>query len=202
MSKIKCLIFDLDNTLVDLSEMHRLAFTNALVLGYGLFIEEDYHRKYLEGLPTKEKLKKLGVPEARWKEIIDLKQETTFKEIEKILPDTNLISILDFLKKNNYKVWCCSNSLRITVQKVLSKLQILKYFDGYIGNDDVFEPKPSPSMYWKVCSIEGIKISEILIVEDSFVGELAIDRSGGNKFMVKNSSDLIEKILDYVKTCL
>jgi hypothetical protein len=73
---------------------------------------------------------------------------------------------------------------------VLSKLDIIQYFDLIISNEDVKNSKPHPEMYWNAIS----KLSELpestLIVEDSPYGLLAASKATDNILRVKNTSDL------------
>ena len=110
---IKLIIFALDTTLVDLSAVHRRAFTAALPYTYGLNIEPEYHAKYLEALPTKEKLKRLGVPEINWPNIIKVKQEATFLELDKLEVDYDLLNLIESLVVKRYKLYCASNSIAV-----------------------------------------------------------------------------------------
>jgi len=187
---IKTIIFDLDGVLINLCEMHRQAFTKALTYSYGLFIEKEYHDKYLNGLPTKIKLEKLGVPRPQWERIIRAKQEITDKEIENIGVSWELQYMINSLSSLGYNLYCASNSIRQTVTKVLEKLGLTKPYIKYFGSDDVLAPKPSPELYYKCMADCGVRASETLIVEDSPVGEQAIKNSGAHKLMVKDATDL------------
>ena len=56
---IKAVIFDLDGVLVDATEWHYEALNNALAL-FGFNIDRNMHFSEYNGLPTKEKLKRLS----------------------------------------------------------------------------------------------------------------------------------------------
>jgi dTDP-glucose pyrophosphorylase len=99
------------------------------------------------------------------------------------------------LRSKNIKIACCSNSIRKTINIVLSKLGIIEYFDLIISNQDVKNGKPHPEMYWKCMSELGVVPEETLIIEDSPTGLLAASRTKANILRVSNPEDLtIEKI--------
>jgi HAD superfamily hydrolase (TIGR01509 family) len=98
------------------------------------------------------------------------KQKITNEKLKNITPHSNLIDLLKKLSEDGFKIACCSNSIRKTVLTVLSKLDIIEYFDQILSNEDVKNSKPHPEIYWKVISEMGVIAEETLIVEDSPYG--------------------------------
>ena len=195
----KIIIFDMDGVLVDLKEMHALAFLSSIkeVCGWTLSLGE--HNKSLCGLPTKEKLKRLGIEPERAEKISKLKQEKTLSAISELGEDKNLQEILKNLRSSGYILYVASNSLRETVEIVLKRLGIIKYFTAYFGNDDVKTGKPSPELYWKCINYlyKYDNKDTCLVIEDSPVGQRAIETGGFHGLIVKDRSDLtLEKIMN------
>lgn len=196
---ITTIIFDMDGVLIDLCQLHRDTFKRALFTHIGLDISDEYHDKHLNGLPTKIKLKKIGISGETALYISHLKQKFTLEALENITIDNDLNNTLWELSKE-YSVFCASNSVRQTVEKVLNKLEITKYFTNFFGNDDVFYNKPSPEMYYKCMVNVGARPSQTLAIEDSEIGEQTIKNSGVHGLIVKNRSEVIlDRIYNKIK---
>ena len=189
---IKLIIFDLDGVLVDAKNIHYKTLNEALGSKYEISWEE--HLNKYDGLKTNEKLKLLtiskGLPLSLYDEIWLKKQQLTIEELKKIKPNSVLKNTIKELVKENYKLAVCSNSIRKTILTVLSKLDIIEYFDYIVSNEDVNNSKPHPEMYWKTISYFGFLPKETLIVEDSPFGLLAANRSNSNVMRVISPNDV------------
>ncbi len=196
---ITTLIFDLDGILIDLCDFHRRIFQKACVVGAGLSIENEYHDKWLNGLPTRTKIEKIGIAGRPAVEVARLKQQYTLEELQNIQPDLVLRSILENLH-DQYNVFCASNSLRETVKLVLEKLGVIDLFDGYYGNDDVFHAKPSPEMYLKCMVQAPARPRQTLAIEDSEIGRETIKNVGCHGLILKNRKELrLDTILSRIE---
>jgi beta-phosphoglucomutase-like phosphatase (HAD superfamily) len=145
---INTLIFDMDGVLVDLKELHRDCFLQALLVGAGLKVTPEWHDEYLCGFPTRIKLQKIGTQGPISIRVAELKQELTLKALEELKEDEDLIATIKELSWQ-YNIFCVSNSLRETVDLVLKKLGIAHFFEKYFGNDDFYSSKPSGEGYYR-----------------------------------------------------
>jgi sugar-phosphatase len=186
---INTIIFDMDGVLIDLCDLHKRCFQEALFKEYGVKISDEIHDNEFNGLPTRTKLQKLGIPINISDRISQLKQELTIKELENIKPDQDLINLIEELYLE-YNIFCASNSLYSTVDLVLKKLEISHYFEKYFGNDKVFCAKPSPEMYYKCITTVGSRCCETLAIEDSAIGVQTIKNAGCHGLIIKNRSEL------------
>lgn len=188
MTKIKAVIFDMDGVLIDAKDWHYEALNRALDhFGYTPISRND-HLSRFDGLSTKKKLtmhfqtKDLTTEEHE--EIDQKKQELTFSLIEKkCLPHQPHVEMLEKLKEEGYKMAVCSNSIRKTVEMMLSKSGILHYFDFYLSNQDVKNSKPDPEMYDVAITRMGLTPKEALICEDNVRGIEAAIKS--NAFVLE-----------------
>jgi HAD superfamily hydrolase (TIGR01509 family) len=200
----KLILFDLDGVLVDAKKIHFESLNKALLkIGEEYVISESEHLSIFDGLKTYEKLQILtnikNLDKKHYESIWNDKQNFTLNEIYKLKLDQNLINLFKFLKNNNYKVGCCSNSIKKSVVSMLSKIGIINYMDLILSNEDVKNPKPHPEIYWKAMSEFGLCPEDTLIVEDSPYGLLAAQRSGASAMRVKNPKDLtLEKIQNFL----
>lgn len=195
MNLYKLVIFDLDGVLVDACEWHRVAFNSSLkeICNYEISLE-DHHSEF-NGIPTKKKLQKLEsmgiINSENFSDIYSLKQKNTLRLIEdnaKIRPEK--IEMIRWLKSQDIKVACFTNSIRDTAMLMLSKTGIVDLFDSILTNQDVKNPKPDPEGYILTLSKFNASPEETLIVEDSPKGVTAAIKSGCQVVVVRSPEDV------------
>lgn len=201
MSRIKLLIFDLDGVLVESKKLHFDALNEAL--GEEYMISWEDHLNIYDGLKTNQKLELLtkykGLPESKYKDIWIQKQNITVSKLEEIKESKDLRLCFESLCTMGYKISCCSNSISNTVKTILTKLNIIDFFDSVISNEDVDNSKPHPEMYWKAMSLEKVLPEETVILEDSPIGLLGAGRSGAFVYRISNPSEVrFGNIISYI----
>jgi beta-phosphoglucomutase len=166
--KIEAILFDLDGVLVDACDWHYKALNLALAdAGYPIINTEDHLAKY-NGLPTKVKLKMLGIPDHLSDEINKNKQKHTLDTIHvnaKIMQEK--VELHEYLKGLNIKIACVTNSIRETAELMLSKTGQLNYIDLLVTNEDVYPNKPHPVCYDYAIQKLNSNPNTSLCVEDS-----------------------------------
>jgi len=182
--KIKAVLFDLDGVLVDATEWHYEALNRALGL-FGYTISRYEHLTTYNGLPTRKKLEMLsvekGLPRGLHNILNKIKQKYTREEIlKRCTPVFEKEFMMHQLKRDGYKLACCSNSIRESVVLMLQGSGILDLFDFIMSNEDVKNPKPDPEMYLESFRQLQLTPLECVIVEDAGHGIEAAKRSGGN----------------------
>jgi len=193
-NKIKAVIFDMDGVLIDAREWHYHALNRALQL-FGMPIDYEQHLRRFDGLPTKEKLltlhKEQNLPLKLFKFIDQLKQKYTLEIVETSChPQFQHEYLLSRLSQDGYKLAVASNSIKKTIEVMLSKANILDYFEFYLSNQDVVKGKPSPDIYVKAISRLELLPSECLIVEDNDNGIKAAVASGAHVLTVRNIEEV------------
>ena len=192
---IKLIIFDLDGVLVEAKKIHYETLNKALSNIDNVYIInwEEHLSKY-DGLKTNQKLELLTIekklPIEKYKQVWEEKQRLTIESLKDLKPNLELINCISKLSLDGYKIACCSNSIKKTILIVLSKLNIIEYFDLILSNEDVKNSKPHPEIYWKAISQMGYLSEETLIVEDSPYGLLAAHRSKSNILRVLNPQEV------------
>ncbi len=191
---IKAVIFDMDGVLIDAKEWHYLALNKALSF-FGIEISLNDHKNFYDGLPTRIKLEALTdeskLPNELHKLINRLKQKYTMELIyEKCKPTFHHEFLLDQLKKEGFLIGLASNSIRDTVNLMLSKAGISNRFDIILSNEDVKKPKPDKEIYEKIIQYFNILPSEALVIEDHDIGIQAAKQAGANVLKVKNTEDV------------
>lgn len=184
MGAIKAVIFDLDGVLVDAGDWHYQALCRALA-AHGFLLTREEHARHYEGLPTRQKLKLMsglkGLPAELYPAINELKQRYTLELItEHCRPCAGRVDMLRRLKDEGYKLAVASNSIRETIASALTGSGLAGYFDFYLGNQDVPNPKPDPQMYLEAFLRLKLAPADCLVVEDHPAGLKAAYASGAH----------------------
>lgn len=173
----------MDGVLIDAKDWHYEALNRALDhFGYTPISRNDHLSKF-DGLSTKKKLKMhfqtKDLSDEEHEKIDQKKQELTFALVEeKCLPYSPHVEMLKRLKGEGYKLAVCSNSIKKTVEMMLSKSGIIGYFDFYLSNQDVKNSKPDPEIYNKAINQMGLTPDDVLICEDNVRGIESALKSG------------------------
>ncbi|SDF43847.1 HAD family hydrolase [Sporomusa acidovorans] len=191
---IKAIIFDMDGVLIDAREWHYIALNRALQL-FGFEISRYEHLVTFDGLPTRVKLEMLSIekklPRKLHSFINLIKQQYTMELIHTYCkPVFYHQYALAKLKLQGYHLAVCSNSILATVQTMLNKAKLEEYFDFYLSNEDVSNPKPSPEIYLKAIERLTLLPEECLIVEDNENGIKAALDSGAHVMKVGNVEEV------------
>jgi len=194
-NKIKLVIFDLDGVIFDGKDIHFNALNDALSsVDKRLIINKEEHFTKYDGLKTSQKLniltKEKGLDPKYYEQIWSLKQEYTFKQIQELQSNAEIYNVMSWLAKQNIKIACCSNSIKKTIIKVLKALDIIKYFDIILSNEDVKNSKPHQEIYCTAMQKASVFPEETLIIEDSPYGLQAAYRSSANVLRVSSSRDV------------
>lgn len=202
--KIKAILFDMDGVLIEAKDWHYEALNKALNL-FGMEISRYDHLVTYDGLPTKMKLQMLtkerGLPKGLHVFINDMKQLYTMEIVQaECKPRFYHEYALSKLKRDGYKMAVCSNSIRNSVEVMISKAALSDYVDFFISNQDVTKGKPDPEMYLKAINKLKLKPRECMIVEDNENGIKAAKASGANVMIVEEVEDVnYQNIMDHIK---
>jgi HAD superfamily hydrolase (TIGR01509 family) len=202
----KLVIFDLDGVMIDSREMHYETLNAALLKVTDTskyIITREEHLSRYDGLNTTRKLQMLtadkGLPVEYYNEIWREKQEETFKLIPSCPRNSSVPWLMNQLKKRGWKVAVASNSIRETVKIALNSMNIIQYVDYFVSNEDVFNPKPFPEMYWQCMTKMKSLPKNTIIIEDSHIGREGAINSGAHLYPVKDAYDLEgTKFLDMI----
>jgi HAD superfamily hydrolase (TIGR01509 family) len=194
MTRIRYVLFDLDGVLIDATEWHYEALNRALRL-FGFDITRYEHLSSYNGLPTRKKLQMLsvekGLPVPIHEMLNRLKQIYTRDEIlTKCRPVFEKEYMLHRLKREGYRLACCSNSIRETLELMIRQSGIAACFEFLVSNEDVTKPKPDPEIYLNAMARMGAAPAEVLIVEDAPHGVEAARRSGAHVCQVDGFHDV------------
>lgn len=199
MKNIKAIIFDMDGVLIEAKDWHFKALNKALNL-LGMEISRYDHLVTYDGLPTRKKLEMLsltdGLPVSLHKFINEMKQQYTMEIVySECKPTFHHEYALSELQAIGYDMAVCSNSIRNTIEIMIKKAFLDKYFEFYISNEDVKQGKPNPEMYNLAIKKLGVLPNECMIIEDNENGIKAAKASGAWVMEVDSVDDVnIENI--------
>lgn len=203
--RIKAVIFDMDGVLIDACQWHYEALNLALA-GVGMTITPGEHARQYDGLPTQVKLDLLteekGLDVALHQDIERQKQALTMALIEQnCRPDRQHIEALARLRFSGIRLAVASNSIRKTVETMLTQAGISPWIAFSLSSEDVGVAKPAPDIYLLAMKRLGVLPQETLIVEDSAHGIKAAKASGARVMCVSGCEDVtyanIMKCLHY-----
>ncbi len=182
---IRALFFDLDGVLIDSEFWHQELNERCLkdlgcddidprvflvLIGTGKGV--DAWEKIYEGIPEKYR-------ESNFKQTFrtyKLKQYDypPFEQI--VFPDVE--AALHDLKRQGFRMACCSSSHRIYIEKALRDCKIDDCFELIVTGHDFTQSKPNPEIYLMAMKKMGLDASECLVIEDSPYGIQAGKNAG------------------------
>jgi beta-phosphoglucomutase len=191
---IKAILFDMDGVLIDAKDWHYEALNRSLE-HFGFSISRESHLSTFDGLPTREKLRMLsssrGLPKGLHEFLNALKQAYTLEiSYQRCKPRFNHQYALSCLRKDGYKLAVCSNSVRQSIEAMMSLSSLATYFDLIVSNQDVMKSKPDPEMYLKAMHSLKVEPDECLILEDNEKGIQAAVASGGHLLKIGVPDDV------------
>lgn len=197
---LKLIVLDLDGVLIDAKEIHYETLNRALIEENLSPITREAHLRFYDGLSTRQKLNKIYSGDIEVIEkVIKLKQKYTSEAINKLEENIDQINTLRRLKVD-YKLVVASNSIRDTVRDALSSTKIMRFFDFYLSNEDVKNPKPNSEIYLQCMIKAGVNPKETLIIEDSYHGRKAADQSGALVMGVNSPKDVTyDNIIKFIQ---
>lgn len=185
--KIKAVILDFDNTIIDTDKYHYIAFKKALNkqnldINYHFFISNA-------GLSMKQKIeKKFPTIDLKTKEkIINDKMQFFKQYLKKLRLKKGFREFYKYLRDNKIRIGLCTGSKKENVYDVLKNKKLS--FDFILTADDIEESKPNPEIYIKASEIlkkKNISEDQTIIFEDSLPGIISAKRAGFKVCLVKS----------------
>jgi len=171
---LKAVIFDMDGVLVN-SEPHHIIIEKQLFAQLNLDISDEEHSSYM-GKSS----------EQMWTEIISnhhlsLKAEVLaqmntdriidyFSGLNEIELMPGIVNLLEKIFQNSIPMAVASSSDAKTIEIILSRTGLSKYFLHMISSGLVDKGKPEPDIYLFTAGLLSVKPEECLVVEDSVNG--------------------------------
>lgn len=195
--EIKGIIFDMDGVLIDSESISDITWSLAAKdFNYPVSMEilnecrgtnkqDTYQimkKHFGDEFPTEAFFKKTS--EYFWK--IDEEQGIPLMPFVK--------ECLEYLS-GKYELALASSTRQVSVEKLLTKNEIIDYFPRRMCGDMVTHSKPHPEIYQKACQLLGLKPEECAAVEDSPNGIKSAVAAGLKVIMVPDRIKPTEEII-------
>ena len=174
----RCIIFDLDGTLVDSEPLSSRAFIDLLP---DLDVGVDELTTRIKGGKFAEVLFDI---EAHYQIDIPKGFESIFRSRVAELFDTALLPIPgvpEMLELTSQAMCIASSGPRQKISHALKQTGLSRYFKNNIFSAyDIDSWKPEPDLFLHAAKIMGFKLNECIVVEDSTIGVRAAEAAGIN----------------------
>ncbi len=206
MRKYDAVIFDLDGVICTTDEYHYLAWKE-LADSLALPFDRQYNNR-LRGVSRIESLNLiLALGERQYsdeeKQAMAQKKNDTYRRLlERMSPADVSDDVLSTLKALKEKYPLAIGSSSRNTKFILSRIDLLDFFDVIVDGNDISASKPDPEVFLKAAAALGRKPSLCLVVEDAAAGIEAAGKGGFDSAGIGDASRLegatyhIEKLSD------
>ncbi|NMB09533.1 MAG: HAD family phosphatase [Tissierellia bacterium] len=186
---MKAIIFDMDGVIIDSEPLH-FKIERELLEELGGKITEEEHNTFVGTTDYHmwSTFKKQFNIKLSVEEIINIKRKRFIENIHNI----NLVdNFWDFLMKvynANYILGLASSNNRKTVDLIVEKFNLDKYFKIAMSGEDVKCGKPDPEIFLKTAEKLGVSPSHCVVIEDAENGVIAAKSAGMKCIGLKSSN--------------
>lgn len=178
---IDTIIFDFDGLLVD-SETVFYQLYQDLLIQYGKgFTKKQYGEKYCGRKLTEninDIINDFSLP-LSFDEVNNFIEEDEERYIQKGIPlKSGALELLNYLKKNNYKIILATSSLPERAIRILKYNKVENYFNAMVFGPDVKRGKPEPDVFLLAKDNANSNKENCLVLEDSQQGIMAACSAG------------------------
>lgn len=175
------IIFDMDGVLVD-SEAYYYERRKAFLAEFDLTIE-GLTLPELVGADMRSLWQKIEQVNKKELDIAFLNEQyIAYKKEHPIdylaVLDENAKRVLQFLKRQGYKIGLASSSTKDAIEEVLTVGQLSSYFDAVVSGEDFEESKPAPDIYLHTLQELAVAPQECIAIEDSEKGIASAKEAG------------------------
>lgn len=174
MEKPELVIFDMDGLMFDTGQIaYRAYLESAKHFDFTVNQSVYYYLTGRRDPEIREGMRELygkNAPISEWRDNIILNREKILSDEKRVYKKKGLLELLEFLKKNNYKIALASSTSREKIEYYFKIEDMPDVFDIIIAGDEVHTGKPNPEIFLKACEKANIVPEHALVLEDSVVG--------------------------------
>ncbi len=166
-------LFDLDGTLVITDKIYYDVWYKIL-FKYNIILNEEIFKKFIQGNnDTYVKNNLLPNIDITILELSKLKDELFIENIDDVKIIDGSYDMLKNIKLQGHKICIVTNCNKQVAKNIVKKINIEKFVDFIISNDDCVFGKPNIEPYKKAIEIYNIKKNKCIIFEDSKTGMIS-----------------------------
>ncbi|MEP6755654.1 MAG: HAD-IA family hydrolase [Chthonomonadales bacterium] len=166
---INCLLWDIDGTLIDTTELIVQALDTTFKTFMGTSLSVNGLRDLI-GIPLKEQMLVLGDPAEHGVDVGEMERHCIHyyesnRQLERVIPGS-----IEALKRGFERGWSTAlvtSKNHPEIANTLPRLGIDKYLTAVVTADDVANPKPDPESVVKALALCGAKPGEALFIGDT-----------------------------------
>jgi len=191
---IKNLIFDLDGVLIDSSD--------------GVYEATNYALGKIGEKPrTKEEINRyIGYPldvmfadftnhdyGQLWEHFRKRAREIMVKSS---IPLDGAENVIEQFYKDKYRMAIASTKIRVHIEKIVERNRWQKYFDGWVGADEVEKVKPAPDIFLKAMELLGGTTEDSIVVGDTVNDVVAAHKAGLKVVAIKSPFGVFKDVIE------
>lgn len=174
MEKPELVIFDMDGLMFDTGQLtYRAYLEGAKYFDFTVNHSVYYYLTGRRDPEIREAMKELygkDAPVSEWRDKIILNREKILSDEKRVYKKKGLLELLEFLKKNHYKIALASSTSREKIEYYFKIEDMPDVFDIIVAGDEVHTGKPNPEIFLKACEKANVVPERALVLEDSIVG--------------------------------
>ena len=191
----KLAIFDVDGTLIDSESIYvKAALLNNKINNYNVPLNVimntiGRNRESVRQVVTDSQTKDFDYDTYRSK-LMEIYNQ------DRLTLKKGAINILEYCKNHNILSAIATSTYKEKQLRILTQLDIAKYFDYMVFGDEIKNSKPAPDIYLNVYNHYNFKKEDILIFEDSRNGILSAHNAGIKVIYIKDVVDVEKEVVD------
>ena len=185
-NRLKMVIVDFDSTLFDTNKANYISYKNTFKL-YGVKFNTSMFRNF-SGLNKKDFYQKvMGKKALKIKDDIYKKKKFYYlKNLKLVKLNHQLMSILQILKKNRIIICLVSNASQDSVNLVLKKYKLSKFFNSVTTSTDMLNCKSDGIAFKKIMKKYRTNKNNTIVIDDNILGIKASKKNNLQALIVKN----------------
>lgn len=170
---LKCVIFDMDGTLVDSEKVYLSGYRHAFDR-FNIAVTASQLKMFtgLSGADERYEIDKFTNDRTVTKQI--LAEVTAHYQREfaanRVVLKPDALALLNGCKLRHLKMGLATSTHTKSAREVLTQLALMDYFDFFVFGDEVDAPKPDPAIYRMAVERSGFERHDCLVIEDSLAG--------------------------------
>ena len=185
---VRCILFDMDGTLVDSTSVVPDAFIAAIAaLGGRTLQRQDVIAEYASGPPRTILGRLLGRPAMDME--LDLYHRNLLERSGHIQPYDGIAELLERLSPA-YAIGVFTGATRRAAEIVLEAADLRRWFSVIVGGDEIQNPKPAPDGIHRAAALLQVNPEEMAYIGDAVIdlraaknaGALAVAAAWGHQY--------------------